>query len=151
MAKQQIIGLISSCPTLTEAFHKQISIHCSSLTNPPVMLGEKQCCFLSGKLSFNQKRGGKNQIKYFCLRFCETGSYRYFAPAHRPRTLSHTILCFPKLTFHPQVGFGHNFTFLIAVLLSVLCFSCSHFAFSHQKPSLNYFLSVEFSSFSTSE
>lgn len=63
MDNQQIIELISSCPTLTEAFRKQISILCSTVTNPQVILGEKQCFFLSGKISFNQKREKKNQIK----------------------------------------------------------------------------------------
>lgn len=123
MDNQQIIELISSCPTLTGAFRKQISIHCSTATNPQVILGEKQCFFLSGKLSFNQKREKKKFLKDF-LRPTDI----LLLLTEEELSLSHIILfCFhfPWLTFHSQVGSEHNFTFLTAELLSVLTLDLS--------------------------
>lgn len=65
MDNRQIIQLISTCPTLTEAFRKQVSIHCSTVTNPQVIPCEKKHFSLwgEGNLSFNQKREKRKKKK----------------------------------------------------------------------------------------
>lgn len=113
MDNQQIIQLISTCPALTEAFHKQVLIHCTTVTNPPVILREKQL-FSSGgegKLSFNLQRE-KLKLK----RFCTTSSHAETLLLPTDHGLSQSLKSifffhFPWLTAHPQMGFGHQFYF----------------------------------------